>query len=97
MRPITHGDVVAAARAVRHLPAGLRRAEITRYLVRAHAADLFRKRTGRAHAFWGNGSLAGSVMAGGMPAPEPFFSDVPYLEALAAVIEALLDWRQRGS
>ena len=93
MRTVTHGDVVTAARAVRHLSPEARRGEMLRYLDRAHAADLFRKRTGKPHPFWGNGSLHGAI--GQMASAEPFLSDSGYLEAMAAVIETLLDWKHR--
>ncbi|MGB3313811.1 MAG: hypothetical protein WBB85_05325 [Albidovulum sp.] len=93
MRMVTHGDVVTTARAVRHLCPEARRDEILRLLDRAHAADLFRKRTGKLHPFWGNGSLHGAI--GRAAAAEPFLSDTGYLEAMAAVIETLLDWKHR--
>ncbi len=94
MRTVIHGDVVAAAMAVRTLPASLRGDEIIRYLDRAHAADAYRKRLGKVHPFWGNGSLASAV--GRVPAAEPFLSDTQYLEALSSVFETLLDWRRRA-
>lgn len=95
MRPVTHGDVVAAATAIRPLPAALRRQEVLRLLERAHAADLFRKRTGRPHPFWGDGSLMGIALKDGTSRTEPFLSDPEHLSALAAVIETLLEWRRR--
>lgn len=96
MRTITHGDVTAAARAVRDLPAEARRGAVRAYLERADAADRFRKRFGRAHPIWGNGSLMAAVMCCGGPSAEPVLSDPGYLDAMAAVIEAILDWRRRG-
>ncbi len=96
MRPITHCDVAAAARAIWNLPPETRRSEVMCLLNRAHAADLFHKRTGRVHPFWGNGSLSGAIVTKAAPAPEPFLSDNSYLEPLATVFETLLDWRQRS-
>lgn len=93
MRTVTHGDVVTAARAVRHLSPEAQRGEIMRLLDHAHAADLFRKRTGKPHPFWGNGSLHGAISQ--IHPAEPFLSDKGYLEAMAAVIETLLDWKRR--
>ncbi|SPH17634.1 hypothetical protein DEA8626_01158 [Defluviimonas aquaemixtae] len=95
MRPLTHGDVAVAANAVRSLPSDARCAEVLRFLDRAHAADLFRKRTGRAHPFWGDGSLMGAVLKGSPVRAEPFLSDPEHLSALAVVIETLLDWKHR--
>lgn len=90
MRTITHGDVTAAARAVRDLPPAARRRAVQSLLERADAADRFRKRFGRAHPFWGNGSLMAVALAASGRG-EPFLSDLDYLEAMAAVVEALLD------
>lgn len=96
MRTITHGDVTTAARAVRGLPVAAQRRMVLRFLDRAHAADLFRKRIGRAHPFWGNGSLMGAVLSDVRAMPEPFLSDTSYLEALALVIDMVLDRRRRA-
>ncbi|WP_282367310.1 hypothetical protein [Defluviimonas aestuarii] len=95
MRQVIHGDVVAVARAVVDLPPACRVSEIRRVLECAHAADLYRKHTGRSHPSWGNGSLAGAVMGKAAKVTEPFLSDLRYLEAMAAVIETLLDWKHR--
>ena len=95
MRTVTHGDVVAVSCAVRDLPAGERRAAVLRILHCAHAADLFRKKFRRNHPLWGTGSLGSVVLRIGPPSPEPFLSDRQYLEAMFAVIDALLEWRQR--
>ncbi|OYX44346.1 MAG: hypothetical protein B7Z02_06240 [Rhodobacterales bacterium 32-67-9] len=96
MRTITHGDVTVAARVVRGRPAVAQRRMVLGFLDRAHAADLFRKRFGRAHPFWGNGSLMGAVLSDVRAMPEPFLSDTSYLEALALAIDTVLDWRRRG-
>lgn len=95
MRPVTHVDVIAAARAVLDLPPSRRPPEILRLLERAHVADRFRKSTGRSHPLWGDGSLAGAVMRTAAAVPEPLLSEPRYLEAMAAVIETLLDWKHR--
>lgn len=96
MRTITHGDVTAAARAVHGLPTEAQKRMVLRFLDRAHAADLFRKRRGLAHPFWGNGSLMAAVLSETGAKAEPFLSDIPYLEALAVVIDTVLDWRRRA-
>lgn len=93
MRTITHGDVTAAARAVRPLPPAARRRAVRSLLAKADAADRFRKRFGRAHPVWGNGSLMAAALGAEPGRGEPFLSEADYLEAVAAVIEALLDWR----
>lgn len=95
MRTITQGDVSVAARAIRGLPPDVQRHAISLLLEAAHAADIFRKRFGRAHPLWGNGSLMAAAMVAGGGRQDPFASDLPHLEAMAAVIEAILDWRRR--
>jgi hypothetical protein len=97
MRPITHGDVTATARAVLGLPGGARRRAVLTLLERADAADRFRKRFGRAHPFWGNGSLMAVALGGAGATSVPRGSDTGYLEAMAVVIEAILEWRRRPS
>ncbi|MGO4853159.1 DUF7742 family protein [Phaeovulum sp. W22_SRMD_FR3] len=94
MRQVMHGDVVAAARALLPLPVARRRAELDWLIARAEAADRFRKRLGRAHPDWGNGSLMGAAMRGPLP-PEPHLSDPDYLDCLAEVIAALVARRRR--
>ena len=101
MRAATHGDVVVAARALLGLPPSHWNGELVRWLQLADWADRFRKRTGRVHPFWGNGTLMSAVMALRGPAGgEPALSDPAYLEAFATVIEALVlrcPARKRGA
>ena len=97
MRTLTHGDVVAAACLIRGVPASTRSARLARLLDLAEAADRFRKRTGRSHPRWGDGSLMSAAMQAGAVLDEPFLSDPVYLEALAAVFEALLDRRSKDA
>ncbi len=87
---------MTAARAVRGLPMAEQRHMVLTLLDRAHAADLFRKRLGRAHPFWGNGSLMAAVLAHTPVRDEPFLSDISYLETLSLVIDTVLDWRRRA-
>jgi len=95
MRTITHGDVTAAARAVGPLPPG-RRAGVLRCLLEAaHAADIYRKRHGRAHPRWGNGTLMAAVQPLVPARDEPFAGERAQLECLAQVIEAILWWKDR--
>lgn len=89
MRPLTHGDLVAAACAVLSLRPEDRESGIARMIAQAEAADRFRRRNGRAHPAWGNGSL----MAAALMRPrarEPFLDDREYCACLALVIDVLL-------
>jgi len=53
---------------------------------------VFAKKTGRCHAFWGNGTLAAAAQADGL-APEPYLSDPDYLACLGLVIAGIGLWR----
>lgn len=95
MRAVTHGDVIAAARVIRTVPRAVRSGTVMAMLDKAHAADRFRKRFGRAHPLWGNGSLMAVALVSGGGCAEAFASDPDHLEAIATVIEAILAWRSR--
>lgn len=92
MRPVLHGDAVAAARVLYALPEGERARAMRVMLARAEAADAFRKRFGRAHPRWGSGSLMSVAQRGDLPA-EPALDDCDYARCLACVFTALADWR----
>lgn len=88
MRPVLPGDLSAAARALLPVPPAERRKLAARLLYEANAADCYRKRFGKAHARWGNGTL----MAAAMMRPlgrEPRLDDQDYLECQCVVFEAL--------
>lgn len=83
MRAVTHGDVAAVARALLSLAPGCWRKRLDLWITHAHAADKFRKRTGRRHRLWGNGSLMDAVPSGLSHGAEPPMSDRTYLQATA--------------
>lgn len=91
MRQLCHGDLSGAARALMREPD--RAGAMQRLLQQAHAADQFRKRTGRCHPDWGNGTLAASARTVPLP-PEPYLSDTAYLACLAEVIAGIDVWRR---
>lgn len=99
MRAIGHGDVVSTACAVLGLPSRARRRAVLRLLDQAHAADAYRKRFGRAHPIWGNGSLM--AVARGVQVPgagvrtEPRLGDLRYCRCLAQVFDIIVEWRLR--
>lgn len=66
-----------------------------RALIKAHAADCYRKRFGRSHPIWGNGSLAASFHFETTLLPEPFLVETDFLEATAEAINAIVEWRKR--
>lgn len=63
----------------------------------AHAADLFRKRMGRAHRLWGDGTLAEAARLCGARMREPNPGDLGYLQAMAVALDAILRWKSRNS
>ncbi|MCG6901794.1 MAG: hypothetical protein LJE68_03850 [Rhodobacter sp.] len=94
MRPILHGDVVAAARALYALPE-VRRAQALDGMLRTAArADTYRLWTGRVHPRWGDGSLMVTAL-GRRPPPEPPLNDTDYCGCMAMVFEALVGWLGR--
>lgn len=89
MRPVLHGDVVAAARALLAVAEADRDALSERMLDEAGWADACRKRTGRAHPVWGDGSLMAAALRRGPP-PEPLLNDTEYCTCLIRVLEAVV-------
>ena len=89
MRPVLHGDLVAAARALRAVPGADRAALMRRMLAQAGWADAYRRALGRAHPEWGDGSLMAAA-ARFPQAREPFLSDAEWLDCLWVAVSALL-------
>lgn len=96
MRPVLHGDIVAAARVLLMLPHALRHQRIQVLIAAARLADMHRLQTGGAHPLYGNGSLM-DVASRQPQAPEPLPGDTAYLACLNMVIEALLAARGSGA
>ena len=92
MRPVLHGDVVAMARVLLALPACERWAAMNAIITEARYADCYRKRTGRAHFQWGNGSLMAAATSRKM-LPEPFLNDLEYCRCLEMVFGGLIAQR----
>jgi len=90
MRPVMHGDVVAAARVLYALPSGRRGGALERMMHHAARADRFRRKTGRSHPEWGDGSLMVTALATAPP-PEPRLDDADYCGCMAMVFEALVE------
>ena len=93
MRPVLHTDLLMAARAARCVPVASRSERLAQWLREAHWADRYRKRLGRAHPHWGNGSLLARAMT--EPLEQPSWPESEELVALAEVIAAVLGWRGR--
>lgn len=65
-----------------------------RILEQAHVADSYRKRIGKAHGFWGDGSLAAAIPRSVLVGAGPAVLDLPHLEAMGNALEAILRWKQ---
>lgn len=89
MRPVLHGDVVAAACYLLTIPETVRRGAMTRLLDQAEMADRFRVKVGRLHPFWGDGSLEAAARKHPVTC-EPFLDDPRYVECLVLVFQCLL-------
>lgn len=88
-RPVLHGDVIAAARALRAQPAARRGALCRRMLEEAGAAAAHVAATGRLHPRWGNGTLMAAARRRAM-APEPNFDDPEWCACFVTVLRALM-------
>jgi hypothetical protein len=95
MRPILHGDLVAAARVLVRLAPADRPAQMQAMQAAADLADRYRRRLRRPHPRYGGGSLM-AASAAWPKAPEPWPGDAEYLRCLAVVIAALLARRDRA-
>ena len=57
----------------------------------AGVADRYRRRLGKPHSDWGNGSLMAVAHGKAKPEAESVFSDVRYLQALSCVLDRLIE------
>lgn len=92
MRPILPDDLDAAVRVVLAAPSGRELSSARLLLVRAHAADRYRKRFLRQHPLWGGGRVAAATISFAR-AGRPRCCDRAYCGALAIVLQALGEWR----
>ncbi|MBE1284716.1 MAG: hypothetical protein GJ676_15500 [Rhodobacteraceae bacterium] len=92
MRPLLHGDVVAAARVLLLCPPDIRQDICDRMIREAQAADIYARRTKRLHPLWGNGSLM-SAARKRLLAAEPTFDSVDYCACFELVLRRLVTWR----
>lgn len=96
MQTIGLGDLAAAARALMAVHETRRAPLLRRLMDEADLADRFRRRQGRAHPVYGNGTLMSAALARPQAKP-PANDDVEYLACLAQAIEAVLDRRGTGA
>jgi serine O-acetyltransferase len=83
-----HGDLTALARHLLTLAAPDRPKACARLMAQADAADRYRKRMGRAHPLWGNGTLMARAL--GLPhQPEPRLQNPDYASCLILALTTL--------
>ncbi len=83
------GDVIAVARVLFVLPERDWTSCVDRLIWQAKVADRYRRRLGRPHPAWGNGSLLAATCAEPKAEAEPFLSDLRWLRALSCVLDRL--------
>ncbi|MFK7754229.1 MAG: hypothetical protein AB8B51_16990 [Sedimentitalea sp.] len=88
MRPLLHGDISSAARALLKVRPAFRREHCLRLIEQAQAARVYCDKNGALHALWGNGSLMSAARKIDLP-PEPTFDDARYRECFMVVLECL--------
>ena len=89
MRPVLHGDVSAAARALLRAPLADRNQLCARMMEEAEIADRYVIQTGRTHPLYGNGSLMYAARTRHL-ADEPSFDDLQYCLCFELVIHCLV-------
>jgi hypothetical protein len=92
MRPVLHGDVSSAARALLAAPEILRAGLCRRLIREAEAAERYVRKTGQMHPIWGNGSLMAAARRRVLAA-EPSFDDRDYCACFEEVLRALTEHR----
>lgn len=94
MRPVLPIDISNAARALLSVPHEMRQGFAARLVRNAAMADRYRKRFGRAHADWGNGTLMAAARMWPL-APEPRSDNQAFLECQFMVFDAVLALKSR--
>lgn len=92
MRPVLHGDVSNAARALLNVPRSRRQSLCQRLLREAESADAYAQSAGRVHPLWGNGSLMAAARKRVL-ANEPTFDDAEYCDCFEMVLRGLIERR----
>lgn len=90
MRRIVLGEILVVAQHLMSVPRLARGEVISHWVEQAHCADKYRKKMGKEHVLWGNGSLIDRVDPRPVSKPSTF-SDLGFLVALGAVLEAVVE------
>lgn len=92
MRRVLHGDLVQLGRMLLACSPADRAAICRRAIAEADAADKYRRRFGRRHPHFGDGSLAAWAMRFPRP-PEPPLDDPDYAGCLRVILTCLEERR----
>ncbi|RBW60294.1 hypothetical protein [Ruegeria sp. A3M17] len=92
MRPVLHGDVSSAARALLNAAPADRERLCTRMINEAELADIYVGQTGRLHPLFGNGSLMAAARTRSL-VDEPSFDDFQYCQCFEMVLRCLVQFR----
>ncbi|PIL18598.1 hypothetical protein P775_18680 [Puniceibacterium antarcticum] len=84
-----HSDLILAARALLLDSPGARDTAADKLIAEADAADRYRRRFGRAHPHWGNGTLMARAGKWSL-LPEPPLRDPDFSACLVSVLGALM-------
>ena len=93
MRAVLHQDIVSLARCLLALPRKERRPFADLQVKLTDAADRYRVRFGRAHALYGNGTLA-SCCSQNESVSERRLDDPDYADCMIQALEAVVSFRK---
>lgn len=96
MRPVLHGDVSAAARALVAAPQSDRDRLCERMILEAELADKHVGQTGHLHPLFGNGSLMSTARTRRL-ADEPSFDNLQYCQCFEQVLSHLIRFQANRS
>lgn len=95
MRPVLIGDILCLARVILAAPQGQQRQLCADLLYQADCADKFRKRHGRAHPQWGDGSvMARATQYSETALTHVSLREAAFCRALETVLHELAVWRE---
>jgi len=89
MRPVLHGDVTSAARALLLVKPEERRALCVQIFDQADLAEAYVQQHGRLHRLYGNGSLMAAARCFPL-GDEPTFDNIDYCSCVMTVLEILM-------
>ncbi len=96
MRAARLDEVLRVAGCLKTLPLVTQPAQAAQWITDCHFADKYRKRLGKNHAEWGNGSLLARVGPTCI-SDQANLGDHDFLQALITILSALRTWQTNPS